>query len=177
MAARAGAPPDLCGAPPSPGAGSEGSSDARAENSEIERRLLALERILQVLVAHMAETEPKFLARLNDSFCMPLRMMQAEHDYTDTDSYAADFVRSVISLADRAVTQRPEVARPRRAKGRALSSGPAVEPPVALPPIQVHQAGGVWHVTKDGRFYGDFFKEEDALRAAAAAGTVGGAPT
>ena len=76
MSVRAGAPtpPDLRGAPPPLDAGSEPSSDARAENSEIERRVLALERILQALVAHMAETEPKFLARLSDSFCVPLRM-------------------------------------------------------------------------------------------------------
>ena len=177
MSVRAGAPTpsDLRGAPPPLDAGSEPSSDARAENSEIERRVLALERILQALVAHMAETEPKFLARLSDSFCVPLRMTQAEHDYTDTDSYAAEFVRSVVRLGDRVTVNPPEIAKLRRTGGRALSSRPDVEPPAALAPIQVHQAGGVWHVTRDGRFYGDFFKEEDALRAAATAGAVGGA--
>jgi hypothetical protein len=35
------------------------------ENTDLERRVLAHEQILQALIAHMAETEPKFLDRLN----------------------------------------------------------------------------------------------------------------
>jgi len=31
------------------------------ENTDLERRVLAHEQILQVLIAHMAEAEPKFL--------------------------------------------------------------------------------------------------------------------
>ena len=34
------------------------------ENTDLERRVLAHERILQVLISHMAESEPKFLDRL-----------------------------------------------------------------------------------------------------------------
>jgi hypothetical protein len=34
------------------------------ENTDLERRVLAHEQILQVLIAHMAEAEPKFLDRL-----------------------------------------------------------------------------------------------------------------
>lgn len=55
----------------------------------------------------------------------------------------------------------------------APSFRPAETLPVpAVPRIQVCQTGGVWHVTKDGRFHGDFFKQEDALISGdAAAGT------
>ena len=38
------------------------------ENTDLERRVLAHERILQVLIAHMAESEPKFLDRLKAIF-------------------------------------------------------------------------------------------------------------
>ena len=146
-------------------------SIARAENSELERRLLALERVLQALVAHMAEAEPKFLARLTETFCVPLRMMQSEHDYTDTDSYAADFVRSAVRLADKAARKPPEIARGRKLDDRIVSFRLGETTPLlALPSIQVRRAGGVWHVTKDGRFLGDFLKEEDALMAVKAAG-------
>ena len=38
------------------------------ENTDLERRVLAHEQILQVLIAHMAEAEPKFLDRLQQIF-------------------------------------------------------------------------------------------------------------
>jgi hypothetical protein len=38
------------------------------ENTDLERRVLAHEQILQVLIAHMAEGEPKFLDRLQQIF-------------------------------------------------------------------------------------------------------------
>lgn len=156
-----------------PKSASDHPSIARAENSEIERRLLALERVLQALVAHMAEVEPKFLARLTETFCVPLQMTQSEHDYIDTDTYAAEIVRAAVRLADKAARKPPEISRSRRLSERTLSFRPGETPPLlALRCIQVRQAGGVWHVTKDGRFLGDFFKEEDALMAVeAAAGT------
>jgi hypothetical protein len=38
------------------------------ENTDLERRALAHEQILQVLIAHMAEVAPKFLDRLQQIF-------------------------------------------------------------------------------------------------------------
>jgi hypothetical protein len=38
------------------------------ENTDLERRVLAHEQILQVLIAHMSEAEPKFLDRLQQIF-------------------------------------------------------------------------------------------------------------
>ncbi len=150
------------------------SSIARAENSDLERRLLALERVVQALVAHIAEAEPKLVARLTETFCVPLRMTQSEHDYTDTDSYAAEIVRSVVRLGDKAARMRRETARGRRLGGSVLSFRPGEALPLlAVPCIQVRQAGDVWHVTKDGRFFGDFLNEEHALLAAETAADTG----
>jgi hypothetical protein len=41
------------------------------QNTDLERRVLAHEQILQVLIAHMAEAEPKFLNRLKQIFTKP----------------------------------------------------------------------------------------------------------
>jgi hypothetical protein len=71
-----------------------------AENTDLERRVLAHERILQSLIAHMAETEPKFVDRLVSTFSEPMQFARREHDYTDTDSYAERFVREIIRLGE-----------------------------------------------------------------------------
>lgn len=165
--------PGDCSIATAPTASPNHLSIARAENSELERRFLALERVLQALVAHMAEAEPKFLARLTETFCVPLRMTQSEHDYTDTDTYAAEFVRSVVRLGEKAARKEPEIARDRRLDDSTQCFRLGEAPPLmALPRIKVRQTGGVWHVTKDGRFYGDFIKEEKAMQAVKAAGGI-----
>ena len=140
----------------------ERTSAARSETTELERRVLAHEQILQALIGHMAETEPKFLARLADIFCVPLDMTRCEHDYTDTASYAEQFIRTVIRLGDKP----SDTVRSSELADLAPSSDAGDELPLtALPRFQVSQAGGVWRVTKDGDFHGDFFKEQHALAA------------
>lgn len=39
-------------------------------------------------------------------------------------------------------------------------------PLISCSRIQMGRARGIWRVTKDGRFHGDFFKKQDALAAA-----------
>lgn len=141
----------------------------QSESTELERRVLAHERVLQVLIAHMAETESKFLIRLSDTFCVPLAMSRSEHDYTDTDSYAAEFIRTVVSLGDKAARKdlvAAKVRRPRKVAAAATATEGA--PPKEPARIQMHHAGGIWRVTLDGRFYGDFLKKQDAAAAVAA---------
>lgn len=70
-----------------------------AENTDLERRVLAHERILQVLIAHMAETEPKFLERLTATFADHHVLGADEQDFTGTDQYAEQFIRQIESLA------------------------------------------------------------------------------
>jgi hypothetical protein len=71
------------------------------ETTDLERRVLAHERILQVLIAHMAESEPKFLDRLKGLFTMQRQLGAYEQDYTDTAGYAEQFVHQVIRMAER----------------------------------------------------------------------------
>lgn len=152
---------------PNPVAGR--SSIAPAERTELERRVLAHERVLQALIAHMAETEPKFLIRLSETFCVPMEMTRSEHDYTDTESYAAEFIRSVVRLGDKAARKELVGARERRArKVEAAATDSGATPIAESPRIQMRQAGGIWRVTLDGRFYGDFFNEQDAAAAVSA---------
>ena len=142
------------------------TSTARSETTELERRVLAHEQILQALIAHMAETEPKFLLRLNSIFCLPLQMARCEHDYTDTASYAEQFIRAVARVGDKPARKSSETVRARQLEDVAPSSHPGYEMPLSTPPrFQISHLGGVWRVVKDGRFHSDFFKEQDALAA------------
>ena len=71
------------------------------ENTDLERRVLAHERILQVLIAHMAEAEPKFLDRLQQIFTKHHTLGANEQDYTDTAAYAEQFIHQVVRLKDK----------------------------------------------------------------------------
>lgn len=138
----------------------------RSESTELERRTLAHERILQVLIAHVAETEPKLLVRLIDTFCVPMQMAHREHDYTDTDSYAEEFIRTVIRLGDKSARKLPSIVKVHQLDEIPPSGDIGDEMPLSAPArFRINHMSGVWRVTKDGRFHGDYFKEEYALRA------------
>jgi hypothetical protein len=116
---------------------------APVETTQLERRVLVLERILQALIAHMAETEPRFIDRLSVTFTDPIGVAHGEQNYIDTASYAERFIREIVRLGEKA-------------------GGP--------------NHSGIWEVTKDGRFLGDFLSEREALDSAQAAvrSVVGG---
>jgi hypothetical protein len=69
------------------------------ENTDLERRVLAHEQILQVLIAHMAEAEPKFLDRLEQIFTQQHTLGANEQNYTDTAAYAEQFIQQVVRLS------------------------------------------------------------------------------
>jgi hypothetical protein len=71
------------------------------ENTDLERRVLAHEQILQVLIAHLAEAEPKFLDRLKEIFTEQRTLGANEHDYTDTAAYAEQFIQQVVRLTSK----------------------------------------------------------------------------
>ena len=79
------------------------------EDTDLERRVLAHEQILQVLIAHMSETEPNFLERLKENFAISHILGEDEQDYTGTMQYAARFINTVNSLsldsADQVITE------------------------------------------------------------------------
>jgi hypothetical protein len=81
------------------------------ENTDLERRVLAHEKILQVLIAHMSEAEPKFLERLQQTFIENLHIGASEQDYTDTLAYAHRFIGQVARLKEQTPVE-PEIQDP-----------------------------------------------------------------
>lgn len=139
-------------------------SIARSENTELERRVLAHERILQALIAHMAEIEPEFIIRLTKKFCISERMARYEHDYTDTNSFAEQFIRTVIRLGDKPAQKASDSVSSNQLEHVTPSSDPGENLPVTeQPDFQVSQSGGIWRVTKNGKFHGDFSRKSHAL--------------
>ncbi len=59
---------------------------------------MAHEWILQVLIAHMSEAEPKFLERLQKIFIESRHLGVSEQDYTDTLGYVKQFIDEVARL-------------------------------------------------------------------------------
>ena len=131
----------------------------RPDDTDLERRVLAHERILQTLIAHKAETEPKFLSRLTDTFCLPMKLERLEQDYTDTDSYAEEFIRSVVGLGEK------PAKKASKSELRHLTSAGSKSIKIAPSPFHIKHEGGVWRVSKNGHFHADYSKEEDAWAA------------
>lgn len=107
-------PPDLEDKTPSLSASFEGApkvspadkvprmelSQRPAEETSLERRVLAHERILQIVVAHLVENEPNLLSRLNEVFVTPVKMDRCEHDYTNTEGFAEECIRAIILIKE-----------------------------------------------------------------------------
>ena len=67
------------------------------ENTDLERRVLAHEQILQALIAQLAEGQPGFLDRMLDRFA-GVRRGAHEYDYVETADYAEAFLHEVSRL-------------------------------------------------------------------------------
>lgn len=140
------------------------SSRATPEETDLERRVLAHERILQTLIAHLAETEPAFLERLHQSFVESMRMVSHEQDYTDTDDYAEEFIRTVTRVREK--PRRGHDASRAPASPRTVGSGKVApgSPPFARSPVfQLRERSGAWEVTVDGSFHGRYSRPAAAL--------------
>ncbi|NYS26648.1 hypothetical protein HUK65_16820 [Rhodobacteraceae bacterium 2376] len=143
---------------------------ALPERTDLERRVLAHERILQSLIAYMSRTEPRFLDHLSKTFVDPLAMVQHEQDYTDSADYAGEFIRAVTALNTAHELRRRPMLGPLhpRINGR----NDATRVPSHLPQkdrVQVCERNGIWAVTVDGAFHGDYHAREHAEAAAAVA--------
>lgn len=130
------------------------------ENTDLERRVLAHEQILQVLMAQLAQGQPMFLDRLHERFATARRGAY-EHDFVATADYAEAFLHEVARLV-RAVPAAPQPL---------TNTGPATPPPSITPAdetVVIHTARthGVWHVTRNGAFIGDYLAEPPARAAA-----------
>jgi len=140
------------------------------EATDLERRVLAHERVLQSLIAYMARTEPRFIDHLRERFVEPMSMARHEHDHRETDDYAEDFIRAVMLLGETRApkAKEPDVTDkqpvPPRNKGDKESS---MDRPARRDGVQVRERNGIWQVRVDGRFHGDYHQKEHALAAAA----------
>lgn len=145
--------------------------DSTVETTDLERRVLVLDRILQALIAHMAETEPRFIDRLTATFTDPIHVAHQEQNYIDTASYAERFIREIVRLGEqpRGVRIRaPQNLQNPKPAERRLVAPPEISDSPALV-FELRHRSGIWEVTKDGRFYGDFLSEKEALDSAEAA--------
>jgi phage terminase large subunit-like protein len=136
-----------------------------SEDTDLERRVLAHEEILQALIAQLAEGQPGFLDRMRDRFAGARRGAH-EHDYVETADYAEAFLHEVMRLVRVREMTHPNLARdarvePPRAPKRLDPDRPVV--------IRTRPVGGVWHVTRDEVFFGDYLAEGAARDAAAKA--------
>lgn len=140
----------------------------RSEVSDIERRVLAHERILQALIAHLSKEDPEALLSLKNAFCDPIRVSHNEHDYTDTEAYAEQFLREVTrlgeSLAGKALAPQDNRPTPRAPTLPIVASSPTT-----TVEFRVRQRTGIWEVTRDSKFFGDYRTEDLALKHAKAA--------
>ncbi|NBC19866.1 MAG: hypothetical protein GVY06_02270 [Alphaproteobacteria bacterium] len=132
--------------------------------------MLAHERVLQALIAYMARTEPHFIDHLNERFVEPMRMAQHENDFPDTADYAEQFIRAVMRLE---AVRAPFCSEPKAAhqqtstptsKERSHAGG---ESPARETGICVCDRNGIWSVTTNGEFHGDYYRKSEALDAAA----------
>jgi len=143
---------------------------AAAETTDLERRVLAHERILQALIAYMTRTEPRFIDHLRERFVEPMERTQREHDHRETDDYAEDFIRAVMLLGEERAPKAKEPNMtdkqpvPPKSKGE---QGSFMNRLAQGGGVQVRERNGIWEVQVDGKFRGDYHQKEHALAAAA----------
>lgn len=133
------------------------------EDTDLERRVLAHEQILQALLAQMAQAEPHFLDQMYNRFAS-VRRGAYEHDYVETADYAEAFLREVSRLVRANDVKRTPAAEPPLQAAERIAATPS---DTVL--IRSARSGGVWHVTQNGAFFGDYLAEAPAREAAAEA--------
>lgn len=142
------------------------------ETTDLERRVLAHERILQALIAYMSRTEPRFVSHLREQFVEPMTVVRHEHDYRGSDDYAEEFIRAVMLMGE---ARTPNPAKPilpveqNQSPRERRSSGLSGQRPAPRDRdrVQVIERNGIWEIKVDGAFHGDYHQKEQALAAAA----------
>jgi hypothetical protein len=66
-----------------------------AEATDLERRVLAHARILQMLIRFLAEEKPEILEGLKQAFGAGHNLGEYEQDYSSTEQYGDVFVRVI----------------------------------------------------------------------------------
>jgi hypothetical protein len=130
------------------------------ENTDLERRVLAHERVLQALLAELAGKNPGILDALRSSFIVGSRRAY-QHDYVETDDYAEQFMVEVNRLIRRLPQERAADLR-----SEATTPTPPQEAAPSSDLIRTELRHGVWHVTRNDKFYGDYVARQSAVDAA-----------
>lgn len=81
--------------------GRGGANATPNEATEVERRVLAHERILQALIGHLADDDPEILVQLKTRFGSGHDLGQHEQNYVSTDDYCDHFIRLIELEVDR----------------------------------------------------------------------------
>ena len=138
--------------------------------TELERRVLAHERILQSLIAYMSRTEPRFVDHLRERFVETMKMARHEHDYRDVDDYAEVFIRAVMMMGEPGKPSHSDDPKQRAPLQQTTASRAQKLRQSSTPDrVQIKKTNGIWRVTVDCEFWGDFNSEEQALAAMALA--------
>ena len=72
-----------------------GMTAMEAEETDLERRVLAHARILKTLIRYLAEDTPEILERLKLAFRSGHNISEYEQDFSSTEQYGDVFMRSV----------------------------------------------------------------------------------
>ena len=136
-----------------------------SETTDLERRVLAHERVLQALIAYMARTEPRFIDHLRERFVEPMRTARNEHDHRATDDYAEEFIRAVMLLGEVRPVKGSKTSMVVKSERAKRTERP--EPHRPMERVQLRERNGIWEVKVDGVFRGDYHRKEHALAAAA----------
>jgi hypothetical protein len=133
------------------------------EDTDLERRVLAHELILQALMAELALRLPGVLDGMHAQFSVSRRGM-GEHDYIETADYADAFLRQVARLA----TGQPRQSAIPAAVDHAVRSSPPDVNRASPSSVKIRtvRRGNVWQVTCDDVFYGDYLASAPAAQAA-----------
>lgn len=127
--------------------------------TDLERRVLAHERILQFLLAEMARGDAPLLDRLLVVFS-PQGRKAHQHDYTDAEDYAEAFIRQVAKLNEEKAAQKLKVDYP-----PSRSMTPPREIPTEVP-VVVEPRSGVWQVRRLTSHIGDYLDRSAAVETA-----------
>ncbi|WP_054304541.1 hypothetical protein [Gemmobacter sp. LW-1] len=142
------------------------SQERASEVTTLERRVLAHERILQSLIAHLTELDPQYMERLKKTFVTPLSMKRYEQNYVETEDYAAEFIRAIEILGQSV----PNFAKVILTEVIPTEDKSAVGAPVLgffTPTLfMIRQREDSWDLLVDGRLIRSFKLETEAFDAA-----------
>ncbi|WP_299478642.1 hypothetical protein [uncultured Roseibium sp.] len=146
----------------------------KPDSSDLERRVLAHERILQSVIAYMSRSEPRFVEHLKARFVDTMSMARREQDYRGVDDYAEEFIHAAMQQGDICTGLKLKNMKPEKASKPSLAKlAPETMqvPPENIGPerVRVHERNGIWEVRVDGAFLGNYHKSEHARAAAAVA--------